>query len=95
MSTTSMPTPTIATGAVYSTVTDLARLRGWSTSWPSRVASSHANSCSGTTAGTGCSSVETRGSRISVSANSAIVGVVLLGQHDRARAAGPDLLDAR
>ena len=39
MSTTSMPTPTI-TGARHSTVTDLARLRGWSTSRPLAVASS-------------------------------------------------------
>src|SRR5690606_36309489 len=40
---------------VYSTVTDLARLRGWSTSCPSPVASSHANSCSGTIVTRGCS----------------------------------------
>ena len=52
----------------YSTVTDLARLRGWSTSWPSWVASSHANSCSGTTATSGWSSTGTWGSVISTSA---------------------------
>ena len=34
--------------ADHSTVTDLARLRGWSTSWPFRVASSQAKTCSGT-----------------------------------------------
>ena len=33
----------------YSTVTDLARLRGWSTSSPLTVASSQAKICSGTT----------------------------------------------
>ena len=55
-------------GHGYSTVTDLARLRGWSTSWPMRVASSHAKSWSGTTATTGCRSVGTFGSRISSSA---------------------------
>src|SRR5919112_4048028 len=54
--------------ATYSTVTDLARLRGWSTSWPRWLASSQANSCSGTTATIGCSSVGTRGSEISSSA---------------------------
>ncbi len=66
MSTTSMPTP--MTGILYSTVTDLARLRGWSTSWPSWVASSHAKSCSGTTATRGWSSTGTCGSVISTSA---------------------------
>jgi len=30
-------------GPCYSTVTDLARFLGWSTSWPFTVASSHAN----------------------------------------------------
>ena len=48
----------------HSTVTDLARLRGWSTSWPSWLANSHAKICSGTVATSGCSSVGTLGSRI-------------------------------
>src|SRR5688572_15562315 len=52
----------------YSTVTDLARLRGWSTSCPLDVASSQANSCSGTTDSIGWSSVGTWGSRTSTSA---------------------------
>ena len=59
-----------------------------------RVASSQANSCSGTTATSGCSSAGTRGSGISTSAYGAIGVVALLGQHDRAGAAGADLLDA-
>lgn len=42
----------------HSTVTDFARFRGWSTSCPSWVASSHANTCSGRVASSGCSSVE-------------------------------------
>jgi Ser/Thr protein kinase RdoA (MazF antagonist) len=52
----------------YSTVTDLARLRGWSTSCPFAVASSQAKTCSGTVATRGCSSVGTAGIWISVSA---------------------------
>ncbi len=52
----------------HSTVTDFARLRGWSTSWPSRVATSQAKICSGTVATSGCSSVGTRGSRMISSA---------------------------
>src|SRR5690606_15174486 len=43
--------------AAYSTVTDLARLRGWSTSRPFAVASAIAKICSGTTASSGCISV--------------------------------------
>src|SRR6188768_4324277 len=39
-STTSMPMPTIICSSGYSTVTDLARLRGWSTSRPLAAASS-------------------------------------------------------
>ena len=43
---------TTALGApsAYSTVTLLARLRGWSTSHPRRIATSRASSCSGTVA---------------------------------------------
>ena len=41
----------------YSTVTDFARLRGWSTSRPFAVASAIAKICSGTTASSGESSV--------------------------------------
>ena len=37
----------------YSTVTDFARFRGWSTSFPRAVASSHANTCNGTVATSG------------------------------------------
>jgi hypothetical protein len=33
-------------GVFYSTVTDFARLRGWSTSWPSSTATWYAKSCS-------------------------------------------------
>src|SRR6266571_4550008 len=40
----------------YSTVTDLARLRGWSTSHPRRTAMWYASSCSGTTSRIGSSS---------------------------------------
>src|SRR5690606_5341211 len=52
----------------HSTVTDLARLRGWSTSWPSLVAKEHAKICSGTVATSGCSSVGTLGSQITCEA---------------------------
>src|SRR5260370_37953036 len=45
----------------YSTVTDLARLRGWSTSWPLAVASSQAKTCNGTVATSGWNSVGTAG----------------------------------
>ncbi len=47
----------------YSTVTDLARLRGWSTSWPLAVAISHAKTCSGTVETSGCMRVGTAGTR--------------------------------
>ena len=40
-------------------MTDLARLRGWSTSWPLAVAISHAKTCRGTVATSGCISVGT------------------------------------
>ena len=62
---TSMPMPTIMG---YSTVTLLARFRGWSTSYPFRVASSQANICSGTVASNGWSNVDTFGSRNRTSA---------------------------
>ena len=39
-----------ADGAPYSTVTDFARLRGWSTSHPRSSAMERANSCNGTLA---------------------------------------------
>ena len=52
----------------YSTVTDLARLRGWSTSWPLAAASSQAKTWSGTVATSGWSRVGTAGMRISMSA---------------------------
>ena len=52
----------------YSTVTDFARLRGWSTSWPLAIAISEANTCSGTVATSGCSSVGVGGMGISSSA---------------------------
>jgi hypothetical protein len=57
-----------SSGLGYSTVTDLARLRGWSTSCPLAAASSQANTCSGTVATSGCISVGTAGSMIRVSA---------------------------
>ena len=64
--------PTVARAAAgHSTVTDLARLRGWSTSWPFCVASSQANICSGTVATRGCSRVETLGSGMRTSAYAA------------------------
>lgn len=40
----------VATSPPYSTVTDLARFLGWSTSQPRRIATSRARSCSGTVA---------------------------------------------
>ena len=40
----------VATSPLYSTVTDLARFLGWSTSQPRRIATSRARSCSGTVA---------------------------------------------
>ena len=78
--------------AGHSTVTDLARLRGWSTSWPLRVASSQANTCS----------AHDRDQRLEqrrhlrqgddhVRVRRHLVA--LLGQHDRPRPAGADLLD--
>lgn len=39
-----------ARSSPYSTVTDLARFLGWSTSQPRRIATSRARSCSGTVA---------------------------------------------
>ena len=48
-------------GWLYSTVTDLARLRGWSTSKPLAEASSQAKICSGTVASSGISSVGVSG----------------------------------
>src|SRR5690606_36102236 len=47
----------------YSTVTDFARLRGWSTSRPFAVASAIAKICSGTTASSGESSVGDSGTQ--------------------------------
>ncbi|MCY1228537.1 hypothetical protein D9M72_408580 [compost metagenome] len=47
--------------AAYSTVTLLARLRGWSTSYPLAVASSRAKICSGTVASRGARSVGVSG----------------------------------
>ena len=58
----------------HSTVTDLARLRGWSTSCPRAVASSQAKACSGTVATSGCSKVEQRGSATSVSGGQPMKG---------------------
>ena len=48
-------------GHRYSTVTDLARLRGWSTSLPRAVAISHASTCNGTVVTSGASSVGVTG----------------------------------
>ena len=50
------PTPDRCPAARYSTVTLLARLRGWSTSQPRRTAMWYASSCSGTTITIGVSS---------------------------------------
>ena len=83
------------TGGRYSTVTDLARLRGWSTSWPRAAAISAANTCSGTVVTSGASSVGAGGTRIRWSAYGRDGVVALLGDHDGARAAGADLLDVR
>ena len=82
-----------ASRSIYSTVTDFARLRGWSTSWPLAIAISEANTCSGTVATSGCNSVGVGGN------TDQIVGVGRHGlvpffrEYDRARPAGPYLLD--
>lgn len=52
----------------YSTVTDFARFRGWSTSLPRAVASSQAKTCSGTVATSGWSRVGVAGMLIRWSA---------------------------
>ena len=52
----------------HSTVTDFARLRGWSTSNPFACASSQANTCSGTVATSACKRVGTTGTEMTVSA---------------------------
>src|SRR5436190_3170241 len=52
----------------YSTVTDLARLRGWSTSCPRALAISQANTCSGIVDSSGCRRVGDCGIRITTSA---------------------------
>ena len=62
----SMPMPTIID--THSTVTDLARLRGWSTSWPFAVAIAHAKTWRGTVDTSGCMRVGTAGTRIMKSA---------------------------
>ena len=92
-STTSMPTPTIS-HAAYSTVTDLARLRGWSTSWPIAWPARTRTAAAGRRPPAAGAAPGTRGSRITESAYGAIGVVALLGQADRAGAARPDLLDA-
>jgi pimeloyl-ACP methyl ester carboxylesterase len=51
-------------GRCHSTVTDLARLRGWSTSWPRAEAISQARICNGTVVISGASSVGVRGTTI-------------------------------
>ena len=64
--TTSMPTPTITRTVwpSYSTVTDLARLRGWSTSSPRSRAISADSTCSGTIVSIGVSSDLVSGMRM-------------------------------
>ena len=57
-----------ARSEVYSTVTDLARFLGWSTSRPRVSAISQASTCSGTVVTTGASSVGVRGTRMMWSA---------------------------
>ena len=52
----------------YSTVTLFARLRGWSTSQPRRMATSRASSCSGTLAVMGLNTSRTAGTRMIQSA---------------------------
>ena len=84
-----------AGGAGYSTVTDLARLRGWSTSWPRAAAISQASTCSGTVVTSGASRVGVRGTLDQVVGVRADRLVALLGDHDGAGAAGPYLLDVR
>ncbi len=49
----------------YSTVTVLARLRGWSTSLPSQTAISYARSCNGTTVTSGSTSGGTSAGTVS------------------------------
>ena len=77
----------------YSTVTLLARLRGWSTSFPRRSATWYASSCSGTVATTGASSAQAAGMRMTSSASAATCVVVLVDDGDDLAAARPHLLD--
>src|SRR5947207_2937672 len=49
---------------VYSTVTDFARFRGWSTSHPRRTAMWYASSCKGIAASSGCIHGEAGGREI-------------------------------
>ena len=86
---------TRAASSVYSTVTDLARLRGWSTSWPRAVAISHASTCSGTVVTSGASSVGVGRHLDEVVGVRPYRLVAHLGDHDGAGASGPYLLDVR
>ena len=79
----------------HSTVTDFARLRGWSTSWPRAAAISHASTCSGTVVTSGASSVGVARHLDQVVGVRPDGVVALLGDHDRAGAAGAYLLDVR
>ena len=77
----------------HSTVTDFARLRGWSTSRPLAVASSHAKICSGTTASSGASSVGRLRHVEHLVGVRQHVHVAVLRDHQGAGTAGADLLD--
>ena len=87
------PAAAAVEGSFHSTVTDLARLRGWSTSRPRVAAISQASTCSGTVVTSGASSVGVRGTRIRWSAYGHDGLVAVLGDDDGAGPAGPDLLD--
>ena len=82
----------VASAGGYSTVTDLARLRGLSTSNPRARATAAANTCNGTVDSSGWKSVDTAGIRNVVGVGAHRV-VALLGEDDGDRAAGLDLAD--
>ena len=86
------PQPEGAFGRAYSTVTLLARLRGWSTSRPLAAASSMPKMCSGTTARSGSNSGAARG-MCRPRRRTADRRVTLFGDRYDPRATSPNLLD--
>ena len=84
-------------GRLYSTVTDLARLRGWSTSRPARTATWYAISCRGRTMSSGDQTSST-GGHVEDEVGALVedllhLGVALEGDGDDAAAAGLHFLD--